>query len=201
MTEARKLPYATYLSNRPLLLAYAARLLGSREAAEDVVQEAYIRFAQGFAKGEAIVNRRAYLFRVVRNLAFNIRKRRLYEQRQLRQEVPDWGIPASLPSPEEGLHLRDSARRLALLVSDLPQNQRMALKMHRFGGRTMAEIAVHLDLSERTAYRLVQTALATVSMGLKEDHTAELATLGRSAAEEIAWKTGRPEDSHGTHLR
>lgn len=182
MTEARKLPYATYLSNRHLLVAYAARLLGSREAAEDVVQEAYIRFSQGLAQGGATVNPRAYLFRVVRNLAFNIRKRRLYEQRQLRQEVPDWGLPASLLSPEDSLHLRDSAKRLAQLVSNLPQNQRIALEMHRFRGRTMAEIALPLGLSERTAYRLVQTALATVSMGLREDLPAGATAQGRPAA-------------------
>lgn len=175
MTEARKRFYAVYLSNRVVLVAYASRLLGSREAAEDVVQEAYVRFTQSLAQGGATVNPRAYLFRVVRNLAYNICKRRQYEQRQLRQEVPDWGVPASLPSQEDILHLRDSARRLAQLVSDLPQNQRKALEMHRFGGRTMAQVARHLGVSERTAYRLMQTALATVSMGLKEDHAAGVA--------------------------
>jgi len=169
MTEHPKLHFATYLSSRPVLIDYAARLLGSRDAAEDVVQEAYVRIVQARSGERPPLNPRGYLFRVVRNLAFNILKRGEYERRQLREEVPDWGLPASVPLPEESLEFRRSLRRLSGIVADLPQNQRVALEMHRLGGWSIVEIAMHLDVSERTAYRLVQTALARISLELKQE--------------------------------
>ena len=102
MNDSPKVRFATYLENRPVLLNYAFRILGSREAAEDVVQEAYIRFSAQDRATEAS-HPKAYLFRIVRNLALNSSKRRRYESDQLRHETPDWGLPAAPLTPEEVL--------------------------------------------------------------------------------------------------
>jgi len=166
MTDQPQLHFATYLTNRPVLIDYAFRLLGSREAAEDVVQEAYIRFVSG---PEDTRHPRAYLFRVVRNLALNLRRRDHYERRQLQQEVPDWGLPAALPTPEETVRFGEGVQRVMRVLSRLSEDQRVALRMHRIGGHSMKEIAAHLGVSERTAYRLAQTALAEVSLQLRQE--------------------------------
>ncbi|GHG92993.1 RNA polymerase sigma factor [Pseudodonghicola xiamenensis] len=166
MTDQPQIHFATYLSNRLVLIDYAFRLLGSREAAEDVVQEAYIRFASG---PEHMRHPRAYLFRVVRNLALNLRRRDHYERRQLQQEVPDWGLPAALPAPEETVRFGEGVQRVMRGLSRLSEDQRVALRMHRIGGHSMKEIAAHLGVSERTAYRLAQTALAEVSLQLRQE--------------------------------
>lgn len=167
MTDQPQLHFATYITNRPVLIDYACRLLGSREAAEDVVQEAYIRFVASLDTAPPARHPRAYLFRVVRNLALNLRRRDQYERRQLQQEVPDWGLPAALPTPEETVRFCEGVQRVMDVLSQLSEAQRVALQMHRVGGHSMKEIAAHLGVSERTAYRLAQTALAEVGLQLR----------------------------------
>jgi RNA polymerase sigma-70 factor (ECF subfamily) len=53
------------------LLAYALRLLGEREAAEDVVQDAFMKLHGQFAE---VRDARRWLFRTVHNLALNHRR-------------------------------------------------------------------------------------------------------------------------------
>ena len=53
------------------LLAYATRLVGEREAAEDVVQEAFMKLHAQFAD---VREPRKWLFRTVHNLALNQRR-------------------------------------------------------------------------------------------------------------------------------
>lgn len=165
MNDSPKVRFATYLENRPVLLNYAFRILGSREAAEDVVQEAYIRFSAQDRATEAS-HPKAYLFRIVRNLALNSSKRRRYESDQLRHETPDWGLPAAPLTPEEVLLFGEKVRSTMQIVEDLPRQQRQALELHRYSGHSMKEVALRLGVSERKAYRLAQSALATVALQL-----------------------------------
>src|SRR5215212_2598636 len=53
------------------LLAYALRLLGEREPAEDVVQEAFMKLHAQFAE---VREPRKWLFRAVHNMAMNQRR-------------------------------------------------------------------------------------------------------------------------------
>ncbi|WP_460274483.1 RNA polymerase sigma factor [Celeribacter sp. ULVN23_4] len=166
MHEPPKLQFATYWENRPILLNYAFRILGSREAAEDVVQEAYIRFSTQDRATEP-THLKAYLFRIVHNLALNSSKRRRYERDQLRRDVPDWGLPAAALTPEDVLLFAEKVRGAMQIVEDLPKEQRQALELHRYSGHSMKEVARRLGVSERKAYRLAQAALATVALQLR----------------------------------
>ena len=47
MTTEADIRHGLYVAHRSALIDYAARILGSREAAEDIVQDAYLRFAPG----------------------------------------------------------------------------------------------------------------------------------------------------------
>jgi RNA polymerase sigma-70 factor (ECF subfamily) len=51
------------------LWLYLARLTGDRQAAEDLLQEAYYRFLRSGARLDGDVHRRRYLFRIATNLA------------------------------------------------------------------------------------------------------------------------------------
>ena len=53
------------------LLAYALRLTGGREVAEDVVQEAFMKLHAQF---ESVQTPRRWLYRTVHNLALNQRR-------------------------------------------------------------------------------------------------------------------------------
>lgn len=153
---------SVYVSHRADLVDYATPILGCRSLAEDVVQDAYIRFSKAIdGEGEprpAISHPVGYLYRIVRNLALN-RVRRRATQR----ETDDFGgldaIAANVPSPEETSLYRGELRAVAAALSVLPYRTRRAFELYRLGGYTLQQVADALDISVGQAHRLIQDAM------------------------------------------
>lgn len=106
---------ATFEQHRRLLFGVAYRMLGSVTAAEDIVQDAYLRFRG--AEGEP-ANPRAYLVTVVTRLCLDELKS---ARRQREQYIGPW-LPEPLvrlggetPSPEETAEREDTVS-MAFLV-------------------------------------------------------------------------------------
>ncbi|AFK54107.1 sigma-70 family RNA polymerase sigma factor [Tistrella mobilis] len=164
-----------FLDHRATLVDYATPIVGDRMRAEDVVQEAYIRFAPGAADGVAagrVAQPVGYLYRIVRNLALDVTRRRQTEDRNRLQHRPDWLAPAELPAPDQGLLDRDETRRMAAALASLPERERVALKMHRVDGCNLQGIADHLGVSVTTAHRLVQGAVVQLTLALRDEDGA-----------------------------
>jgi RNA polymerase sigma factor (sigma-70 family) len=169
--DDRKL--SLFLTHRGALVDYAAPIVGCRSRAEDVVQEAFLRFApekpapvKPDAPGRVIDHPIAYLYRMVRNLALNGRRRESGEQRSHDDERTHWMAPATPRTPEqEAIHAQEVAH-VAAALADLPENARIAVEMHRFGGCTLQEVADHLGVSVPTAHRLVRDALVKIALRL-----------------------------------
>lgn len=152
-----------YIANRTALIAYATRILGSREIAEDIVQDAFLRFAPANRNTGTSAQTLAYLYKIVRNLSFDFLKRQKVEMREKQNEPPFWSIPNELPTPEDFVVVTDEVRQISRVLNDLPADVRIALEMHRFGGYNLEEIAAHLGISVATAHRHVRTAMVRVA--------------------------------------
>ncbi|SUA99687.1 Probable RNA polymerase sigma factor fecI [Pannonibacter phragmitetus] len=159
--------YAAYLAHRSALIDYGTRLLGSRADAEDVVQEAFIRFVPENSPPASSL--RAYLFRIVRNLAFDIRRRRQLESREEPADLPHWTKPQDVQTPEEDALLCENLRHISEYLATLPPEVRTSLEMHRFGGYTLDEIGSHLGLSTATVHRHVTRTLAALAALLEPE--------------------------------
>ncbi|MEI2301741.1 RNA polymerase sigma factor [Ensifer sp. MJa1] len=158
--------HQVYFANRTALVAYATRIVGSRETAEDIVQEAFIRFAPASTPTGPSGLSLAYLYRIVRNLSLDLIKRRKIEAREEQGEPPFWSVPGEVPTPEDIVLVTDEVRRISGALEELPVEVRVALEMHRFGGYTLEEIAAHLNISVATAHRHVRTAMMRVATTL-----------------------------------
>ena len=148
---------ATFAANRSALVNYAAKIVGSRETAEDVVQEAWLRLDG--ATAAPLQHPLGYIYRVVRNLAFDLQRRSSFEKRHFQpgEKVDD--LSAEKPSPEdEALHRQELTIVLQAL-SELPPRTRTAVELHRFHGRKLKEIAEHLGISVALAHSLVYDGL------------------------------------------
>ena len=147
---------ALYVAHRGELVNYASKILDDRAHAEDVVQEAYLRFDAAADKrllGEPL----RYLYRIVRNLALDTRRRINRDRRRL---VTDTGeavaqVREDRPSPEAAVAARDELRVMGEAMAELPERTRIALELHRFGDCTFKEIAAHLGISVGLAHALV----------------------------------------------
>jgi RNA polymerase sigma-70 factor (ECF subfamily) len=153
---------ALFSEHRGSLIDYATGIVGSRAQAEDVVQEAFIRFAPVQRTGSAIDQPLAYLYRIVRNLALDSTRRRTLEHRQQAGEPQWWMVPATPRTPEEELQHRQNLERVEEVLRKLPKQTRLAVEMHRLGGYTLQEVAGHLGLSVPTVHRMVRDALVRI---------------------------------------
>jgi RNA polymerase sigma factor (sigma-70 family) len=155
-----------YLRHRPALVEYATPIVGDRARAEDVVQEAYMRFAPArsdtASERAAIEQPTAYLYRIVRNLAYDLRRSLSADRRRAQAQLIFAETQPLARSPEEEAVHRDELRSVAAILAELPANIRLAFEMHRVGGYTLQEIADHMGISLATAGRWTQEAVKHV---------------------------------------
>jgi RNA polymerase sigma-70 factor (ECF subfamily) len=149
-----------YREHRGELVNYASRILGDRSRAEDVVQEAYLRFSDASAR-RLLDEPLGYLYRIVRNLALDGQRRQAYESRTFPlASGTDLGRMAeSRPSPETEAVDRSQLEVVMEALAELPERTRLALEMHRFGGLKLREIADRLGISITLAHGLVAEAV------------------------------------------
>ncbi|EUB98944.1 RNA polymerase, sigma-24 subunit, ECF subfamily [Rhizobium sp. CF080] len=153
-----------YATHRTALVAYAASLMGSREEAEEVVQDAFSKLSPDSIKG--IDTPIAYLRRIVRNLALNRRRRQKYELAQATEQAPDWMQPLRVSTPEQDAVFNDQVRLIAQELTQFPHQTRLIIEMHRFDGYTLEEIANHLGLSVTTVHRILTNAMGHLTKRL-----------------------------------
>lgn len=131
----------------------AQRLLGDRDEADDVVQDAWLS-AMRFPplRGQTL---RPWFATVVRNL---VRSRMRHDaRRQAREEL--YGSSAASPDAEAQLAQRQIERRLAELVLALDEPYRQTILLHFHEGRSSADIARAEGLPEGTVRWRLKRAL------------------------------------------
>ncbi|OAI11467.1 hypothetical protein A1507_20515 [Methylomonas koyamae] len=145
-----------FLSYQRELLGFAGQRLD--DAAEDVVQEAYLRLLE-HEEPDSILNPRAYLYRVTANAAVDH-----HRKRQIREfyagEVEDFdGVCSSIPSPETESANNQLLQQCLQVLERLPEIQRHVFLLHRIEGYSHREIAETLKLPRRTVERYCAKAL------------------------------------------
>ncbi|AJE45814.1 sigma-70 family RNA polymerase sigma factor [Celeribacter indicus] len=154
--------------HRTDLVDYAARLLGDRTMSEDLVQEAYLRFA---TRAPARLSEPfGYLKRIVRNLALDT-GRRQGRERKMRVADDIWeNLPDHRPDPETIVADRERVRLVLRAVEALPPRTRRALELYRLEQRTLQEVADEMKISVSTAHGLVRKGLIACSRALDGEH-------------------------------
>lgn len=163
--------YGVYLTYRSALIDYATPIVGSRESAEDVVQEVFLKFVPTSSRAGHIDQPVAYLYRMVRNLALDLLRRRRLEGRQQAEDTPYWAMLQADPSPEQSALFCDEIRQISEVLAAMPIQTRIAVEMHRFGGYRLEEVAAHLGVSVATAHRMIHAALVKIVQNLGRDRT------------------------------
>lgn len=162
-----------FLDHQSALVEYAMPIVGDRGRAEDIVQEAYLRFGLAAEPGKRGINIAdqvvqqpvAYLYRIVRNLALDWRRRRATEHRYAHLETTEYDLAESRqPSPEQEVSRKQLVAQCHRAFSMLDDRARRAVHMHRIDGCTLQEIAVELDVSVATAHRLIRDALVQLAL-------------------------------------
>ena len=150
---------ASFRDNYRDLLRFLTRRTGNAERAADVAQDTYVRLA-AIAPGNLDVrNPRAFVYRVAGNLAIDALRR----DGRIASDVTvlDAGeaVPDPAPSPEASTLAREQLRLLEAALDELPSRPRLALLLSRVEGRSFAEIARQLAVSESMVAKYIAQAL------------------------------------------
>ncbi len=145
-----------YLSHRGALVNYASGIVGDRAQAEDVVQEAFIRFSA--ASATPITHPVSYLYRIVRNVALDWARRSTLEAPTVAPERLE-SVPHDAPTAEDVVLFRDELRVLSEALAELPERTRLAFTLYRLEGWTLQQVADQLAVSVVRAHQLVKEAI------------------------------------------
>ncbi len=146
--------------HRGRLLGLAYRMLGSRSDAEDVVQDAYIRFAGA----QDIHNPEAFLVTVVTRLCLDrIKSARAQRETYVGPWLPEPVFDAEGLAPDAATELADDLSFALLLALDrLSPLERAAFLLHDVFDMPFADVAAMLDRTEVACRQLATRARRAV---------------------------------------
>ena len=146
--------------HRGRLLGLAYRMLGSRSDAEDVVQDAYIRFAGA----QDIHNPEAFLVTVVTRLCLDrIKSARAQRETYVGPWLPEPVFDAEGLAPDAATELADDLSFALLLALDrLSPLDRAAFLLHDVFDMPFADVAAMLDRTEVACRQLATRARRAV---------------------------------------
>lgn len=143
----------------PGLLLFARQWVRSAADAEDVVQEAFVRF---WRRNLSIKNR-GLLYAAVRSAALDLIRK---DNRRARREVEVFGQAERTVQPQFE-QLDDSQHELVSALDRLPRDQREVLVMKIWNELTFAEIGEALGISQNTAASRYRYGLASLKKALR----------------------------------
>jgi RNA polymerase sigma-70 factor (ECF subfamily) len=145
-------------------LRLARRILGNEAAAEDIVQDAFLRVWINAPRWRPEAAFRTWLYRIVVNLCLNARRRTA----DLPIDAAEQAVDPTL-APDEQLERRERDRHLAIAVDALPQRQRAAIVLTYQEGLGNAEVAEVLDTSVSGIETLLVRARRTLRSAFGSD--------------------------------
>lgn len=145
-----------YTTHRDALVDYAQSIVRDRGRAEDVVQDAWVR-VQAAEHRVPLTEPLRYFYRTVRNLALDGYRADQRESLRKGQELADAAetVVDATPSPEAAAIARDELRHVLEGLEELPERMRRAVKLYKFEGLKLREVAEHMGISVALAHSLV----------------------------------------------
>ncbi|RXF68838.1 RNA polymerase sigma-70 factor [Arcticibacter tournemirensis] len=149
------------------LIYFAVQLINDREQAQDVVQEAFVKYwdyRENIASERYAVKN--YLYTTVKHLSFNVlRHNRIVDKYVEKQPLTE---PADQPVID-AIITSEVLAEIHLAIQSLPENYRIISLKGFFAGKKNQEIADELGMSVNTVKKQKQKALQLLRLKLTSD--------------------------------
>lgn len=151
---------------RPLV-RYAARLLGDRELAQDVVQETFLKYLERPLRFGEARQWASWLYRVTHNRCIDLLKRDA-RRRQLNIFAPE---PAELELPGAGLMREEQRRAVGAWLRKIKPQHRAVLLLFFEEGRSYKEISDITSLSMSNVGMILHRSLKRLRKQAETERT------------------------------
>ena len=149
------------------LLRYAIGIVKSQETAQDIVQDAYIKYLHFRREEREVSNAKAWLYRVVHNLGIDhLRKRSRIVDGD--DEITQASTPSKELSPDEVLDRRDSSRSAMAALDILSDRDRGIVIMKVIEERSYKEISASTGLTIGNVGFILHTAMKKLARELEQ---------------------------------
>ena len=143
----------------------AARVIGDRHAAEDVTQEVFLSlWERPDAFDPARGRLRTFLGTLAHRRAVDVVRR---EEARRRRAARDAATTMPIPDVGELAMAIVTAEQVRAEVNRLPDEQRAAIELAYFGGRTYRQVAKELGIPEGTAKSRMRLGLGRIAQALE----------------------------------
>lgn len=148
---------------RPRLFGLAYRMLSTRADAEDVLQDAYLRWRS--VDADRVESAQAWLTTVVTRLAIDrLRRARIEREAYFGPWLPEPLSDQEAPGPEAALELEgDLSIAFLVLLETLSPQERAAFLLHDVFDEDYADVAVMLGKTEAACRQMVHRARERVT--------------------------------------
>ncbi len=158
---------------RPPAFRFALQLTGNREDAHDVAQEAILRFVDTLDRFDADRPVQPWLFRIVRNKAYDLGRRQKVRRAESLDELLERGMPTpvgAVPSPGARLEQRELRRDVWAALQQLSEQQREILVLREYQDLAYGEIAEVLGVPTGTVMSRLHRARKALRERLTPSH-------------------------------
>lgn len=133
---------------------------------DDLIQDAYTRLCD--VEYTRISNGRSYLFAIVRNLLIEQARRARIVPMERLGEIEALHIPSEEPALDRRVGAQQELERLERIVAGLPEQCRRAFQLQKFQSLSQREIALEMNIAEKTVEKHLAVALVRVLHAMKE---------------------------------
>jgi RNA polymerase sigma-70 factor (ECF subfamily) len=158
------------------LFSFLARLANSRDVAEDLLEETWLRLVAHAARLQPDTRLGPWLFTVARNLHVSYRRSRLIED-SCDGDGGLWSRTSPTPSPLETAAANELERRVAVALAALPTTFREALLLVAVEGLRPSEAAEVCNISAEAMRQRLSRARAMLDRQLTATDTPRLGSL------------------------
>ncbi len=151
-----------FIANRAQLQRVAQKIVRTADLADEVLQDAYLKLADGAAVRD-VRKPLGYCCQVVRNVAFDYHRHQSVEA-SYRTYCEDVELvsPPSNDAPERVLDGRQALAVIDRVLGALPARTRLAFELNRLSGMTQREIAARLGCSATLVNFMIKDADAAL---------------------------------------
>jgi RNA polymerase sigma-70 factor (ECF subfamily) len=149
-TQAGRVLADLYRERATPTYRFALHFTGSQADAEDLLQTAFLEAHRVLLRGDELVNPRAWLARVVRTRALNLRRDR--------HDIPIGDDIDAAAGGVDPIESHEELRRVRAMLWGLPEAQHQAFVMRHWSGLSNREIAEVLDTTETAVESLLVRA-------------------------------------------